>query len=1105
MASTTVAQPSFVVAIHTAVRGRVRLWVAGLYHSPGLKNTLESRLNGSAGIRSVSANILTGNILVLFDPDRDLNQIVEVTEFAVVAAGISPDPGSTASGPEVSETKTSDKQTVPSVWSGLPNLLRSAALATIAKFLPDAKSETTSAGKAIDSGFWSSLRTMYESAAAGRERPGMSGDPSHQGTTTNGTYEVPGRLYRPWHLANAEDVVRFLEVSASDGLSVTAAAERLRQYGPNVLPPCRGRSALSIFIGQFKSLPVLLLLLSAVISALTGGMADAVMILVVVQFNAAIGFFTEFQAEEAIRSLLELPEPKATVIREGTVRRIRGEEVTLGDILVLDRGHHVVADARLVDSMLLAVDESALTGESMPVEKSLEPLDREDLPLADRINMVYRGTVVTGGSGLAVVVATGIHTELGIVQCLIAEAVRPETPIERQLRALGNQLVWVTVGIAGTMLLIGMLRGLPMLATLQGAIALAVAAVPEGLPVVATTALASGVNSLLKHKVLVRHLEAVEALGTVQVICFDKTGTLTTNQMAVMSVFTGMKRYSVKAGMLYANGKPIQLPARPEINRLLEICALCNEAKVRSDSGKAVVKGSATESALLRLAMDFGMDVNALRQQYPLIMTGQRTQKQNYMTTRHAEGGARRFMAVKGSPAEVLALSGNYESNGRVCRLTRAKRRVILAENERMAGSALRVLGFAYKKEDEGSGPTDHELIWLGLVGIADPTREGLRDEIIELRRAGVRPVMLTGDQTATACAVGRELELGENGELTVLESTRLSTMNPEELSRNVPRVDVYSRVSPAHKLQIVRAYQQAGMVVAMTGDGVNDGPALKAAEIGIAMGESGTQVAREVADIILLDDNLKAMIPAVREGRRVSEGIRKSIHYTAATNTSEIFVVFAALAAGLGQPLNARQLLMINIVSDVFPELALALAPAESDLMKRPPRDPKAPLVSLSDSKRLGAQSLVMTGAGLAGYAYGISRYGLGPQASGMAFATLLGAQMLHGFSARSERSSVFDKEPMLPNRQLRWAVGAGLGVLSLSLFVPGLRGILGTGGLGLVDALVCAGTTGLSFLGIESMKTVWRRDDATASPAAETEENRGPVVPSMPRTRAV
>ncbi len=954
-------------AIHTAIRGRARFRVAGLHGCPDLKRALEKELPGKPGIRNVAANTVTSSVLVYFDPDRQIPEVVGLIE--VVCREWHRPPGVCSTGQE--------------------------ACATL------------------------------------------------------------------WHTATTGEVAGFWHTSPTQGLASSVAAERLAEYGPNVLPQPNGRSALQIFIDQFKSLPVLLLAGSAAVSVATGGIADAVVISAVVLLNASIGAYTEAQAERTVTSLLNLAEPVAVVVRDGRTAQIRAERVIPGDLILLARGGQVPADARLVAVDSLTVDESALTGESMPVDKVTRALSDPGLPLADRVNMVYRGSAITGGSGAAVVVATGRSTEIGAVQELIASSAQRETPMQRQLRALGGQMVWWTGGIAAAALALGLLRGYSLLEMARSAIALAVAAVPENLPTVATVALAGSVKSMMRNKVLVRRIEAVETLGTVEVVCFDKTGTLTLNQMSVVAVSAGKSRYEVSGGTFFSGGKPLELSVHPELLRLLEICSLCSEAELEQINGCVAVNGSPTEAALVRMALNSGLDVPALRRRYPLRTIFQRTDQQNRMTTIHDAGAGRTLEAVKGSPAEVLALCGRVANGGGLHPLTDAERRQIQGENERMAGAALRVLGVACRDTGE------HGLVWLGLVGIADPPREGLMELMREFRAAGIRPVMVTGDQTATAHAVGRALDLNGGRHLNVFDSTRLESLESAELGEGVSSAQIFSRVNPAQKLRIVRALQSTGAVVAMTGDGINDGPALKAADVGIALGRGGTQVAREVADVILTEDNIQTLLPAVREGRRVHDNIRKSIHYISATNASEVLLTLGSLAAGAGQPLTARQLLWINLITDVFPEIALAVGPAEPGIMRRPPADPWQPVLGKPELRRLGTQAAVMSGAAAAAYAYGISRYGAGARAGSIAFLTLTAAQLLHGFSARSESAGMLEGAS---NHMLSASLLGGFAALLLSQF--GLSAVLGTERVGLIDALVC-GTASLASLTVnEAMK---------------------------------
>jgi Ca2+-transporting ATPase len=485
---------------------------------------------------------------------------------------------------------------------------------------------------------------------------------------------------------------------------------------------------------------------------------------------------------------------------------------------------------------------------------------------------------------------------------------------------------------------------------------------------------------------------------------------------------------------------------------------------VEQVNGSVAIEGTPTEAALVRMAANSGLDVPALRRRYPLRSMNQRTEQRNYMSTTHDAEGGRGLIAVKGSPAEVLALCDRIANGGGIHPLSDAERRQVQAENDRMAGQALRVLGVASREARE------HALVWLGLIGIADPPREGLRELMRDFRRAGIRPMMVTGDQRATARAVGHALEMNGNHHIEVFDSTRLDGLESEELSEHVSGAQIFSRVNPAQKLKIVRALQNTGAVVAMTGDGINDGPALKAADVGIALGQGGTRVAREVADIILTEDHIQNLLPAISDGRRVHDNIRKAIHYIGATNTSEVLLVLASLAAGTGQPLTARQLLWINLISDVFPEIALATGPAEPGIMRRPPPDAWRPVVGKPEALRLGTQAAVMSGAAMASYLYGISRYGAGARAGSMAFLTLTAAQILHGFSARSESASIFNGRPTPQNQLLSMSLLGGFAALLLSQF--GFASVLGVQRVGLTDALVCCGASLASFLTNEGMK---------------------------------
>jgi Ca2+-transporting ATPase len=841
-----------------------------------------------------------------------------------------------------------------------------------------------------------------------------------------------------------------------------------------------------MFLGQFASLPVALLGAAAGISLFTGGLADALVIAGVVVLNATIGYVTESQTEQTIHSLKHLVRPSALVQREGRVETVRAEDIVPGDVLVLHPGSYIAADARLVETQRLSVDESVLTGESLPVPKTSAVLVDAETPLADRHNMVYGGTLVTGGQGLAIVVATGRYTEMGRIQALVEDAESPETPLQRQLNALGRQLVWISSAVCGLVFGIGLLQGYGVLEMLTIAVSLAVAAVPEGLPTVATTVLALGIRTMRRHKVLIRRLEAVETLGAVQTICLDKTGTLTLNRMTVVSLYAGQQEVQVTHEAFLADGMHIEPLACAEMTRLLQVGALCSEVELVSEHDTYVLHGSPTENALVHLAITSGVDVAHLRQEHPLLHTQHRAENHNFMSTLHRTPCQQHLLAVKGSPGEVLSMCAWIMQQGRLEPLTAATRRVVESANTRMAGASLRVLGMAYREWDGNDEPVAQhcDLVWLGLTGMADPVRPGVSEVIGDFHRAGIDTVMITGDQSPTAYAIGKDLGLNRNGALETLDSTHLSNIEPEVMTALASRVHVFARVSPAHKLQIVQALQRAGKVVAMTGDGINDGPALKAADIGIAMGHTGTDVAREVADVVLENDELETMVIAISEGRTIYNNIRKSVRFLLATNLSEIMVMFVALASGLGQPLNAMQLLWINLLSDIAPGLALAMEAPEPDVLQQPPRDPEEPILTATALKRIATEGAVLSAGTLGAYGYGLLRYGAGAQANTLAFSSLTIGQLLHTLSCRSETHSAFD--PAQPaNPYITLALAGSLGLQVLAFVVPGLRTLLGLTPLTLLDSAVIAAAAVGPLLLNESMKPYWQRQVAAHSHA--------------------
>jgi Ca2+-transporting ATPase len=1022
------------------VRGRARLDVSGLYRSPQLKQLLEQALAGIDGIRSIQANVLTGRLLVVYAPQASLQDIVALIESKLDGRG-------------GRRTRAKARRRLPP--------LRSA--------------------RVLD-GFAALLR-QFGGAPAAHSAFAMA----NGGTVLDAAVPIQAQHPTAWHCVPLKELIAQLGVRETHGLSGEEVELRLQRYGANKLAASEPRSDWSIFIGQFMSAPVGLLGASAVIALMTGGVMDAAVIVGVVLINAAIGFVTERQAEKTISSLGDCGVQAVNALRDGTASLIPVESIVPGDVLLLTPGSYIAADLRLLHSHNLSIDESALTGESLPVSKDSGFAPKDDTPLADRHNMAYMGTHVTGGSGRGVVIATAKGTELGQIQTMVGEAESPETPMQKQLDDMGTKLALLSGAVCAGVFGVGVLRGYAWLEMLKASVSLAVAAVPEGLPAVATTTLAMGIGDMRKRNVAVRHLDAVETLGSVQVFCMDKTGTLTLNRMAVVAVYAGQQAFAISEGEFKGEAGRVDPMARDEIVRLMQVVALCSETEVKGQLSDYQLQGSPTENALVGLGLDSGIDVNALRDQHPIRRTRYRAEGRPYMTTLHAtENKDQYLLAVKGSPQEVLDRCDYQIKGGKRIRLSAQARAAIVAENERMAGNALRVLGVAFREHDSDQMPSKTgELVWLGLAGMADPMRPGMDKLIAKYHRAGIQTIMITGDQSATASAIGHQLGLSGGKPLQVLESSKLENIDPELLAGLVKNVHVFARVSPAHKLKIVQALQDAGKVVAMTGDGINDGPALKAADIGVAMGCGGTNVARDVSDVVLEDDNLHTMSTAVRQGRTIYNNIRKMIHFMVSTNLTEIEVMLAGLAFNLGQPMNPMQLLWINLVTDIFPGLALSLEPAEPGIMERPPRDPNEAIIEGRDLRRMVFESGTIGLGTMGAYLYGLRRYGAGAAASTLAFNTLTLNELAHALSSRSGYRNVFGGQSLPPNPHLTRAIVGMAALQAVVSFVPAARRLLGTTPLNLADLLAIGAGVLLPLLANEATKP--------SAPEATEQEDEG------------
>ena len=794
-----------------------------------------------------------------------------------------------------------------------------------------------------------------------------------------------------WHAMTPEEVMAKLQTSPN-GLSEEEAARRLAEYGPNELVAEKKPSLIILFLKQFKSVLVIILLAAVVLSLITGWiktgsileaheeLVDAITILAIVFACAALGFVEEYRSERALELLKELAAPTAKVIRDGKERVVLARELVPGDLVVLHMGDKVPADLRLIEAVNLRIDEAVLTGESVPVDKDVAPLP-EDMPLSDRINMAFSGTTVVYGRGKGVVVATGMRTEFGKIAAMVQEVREEATPLEKRMAQVGRWLGILCVVVCVLVAVLGILKGYGPLDMILWGISLAVAAVPEALPAVVTGALAVGVWEMAKRNAIVRRLPAVETLGCTSIICSDKTGTMTKGEMTVRRIYYAGKMIEITGVGYEPKGSFFLLKSKEELNPLedeglallLRAAALCNDAVLAQEEGRYVIHGDTTEGALVVLAAKAGLDLDELRAMYPRIGEVPFTSERKRMTTVHKtpEGAVHAYM--KGAPEIVLEKCDYVWDVGGPRPITDEDRRRILAVNEEMARQALRILAVAYKplegeldKYDETIEMSD--FVFLGLVGMIDPPREEVREAIELCKKAGVKVSMVTGDHLLTAVAVAKELNMDIKRALTGAELEKLSD---EEFGRIVEDVSIYARVMPEHKVRIVEALKKKGHVVAMTGDGVNDAPALKKADIGVAMGITGTDVTREASDMVLADDNFATIVAAVEEGRRIYDNIKKYLAYLMRCNIAEILVMVVAFLIGLPLPLTAAQILWVNLTTDGLPALALGLDPAEPDVMKRPPRNPKESVFTLDVKLYLTLVPIAITGALVFTFAY--------------------------------------------------------------------------------------------------------------------------------------
>ena len=864
-----------------------------------------------------------------------------------------------------------------------------------------------------------------------------------------------------WHTLPSAEVFQQQQSDAEQGLTQTEASRRLAEVGANTLMQARARSMLAILLSQFKSLIVALLVTATAIAFVMGERIEGFAILVVIVINAAIGFLTEWKAEQALSALQKQSVPLAHVIREGAEREIPAADLVPGDLVVLAAGARVPADGRIVESVRLQIEEAALTGESHAVTKLAEPIADRDANLGDRVNMAFLGTTITEGRGRLLVTATAAHTEVGKIGKLIDDATTRATPLEQKLAKLGRLLIVVVLALCGIIVFVGWLRGVTdFLHMLEIGLSLAIAAVPEGLPAVATMTLALGMQRMARQRALVRRLPAVETLGSTTVICTDKTGTLTKNEMTVRVFMLDARQIDVTGtgyepkGTFQIGETPIDPHSDESLTLALRIGTLCNDAKVEGTDGHKTILGDPTEAALVVAAEKAGMYQDALSTEFPRVGEVPFDSTSKRMVTVHRTLQGRMIAYVKGSPDTLLEASIAQVRTTGVTSITPVDRRGWEEANQRLAGTALRVLGMAYRDLPEGYVEDDFskELTFVGLVGMTDPLREEAKAAIAVCRQAGIRTVMITGDQQPTAVEIARQLGIDRDlagRPLRTLHGRELTGLDAAGWGRVVTDTAVFARVSPEHKLQIVEALQQQGHIVAMTGDGVNDAPALKKADIGIAMGIKGTEIAKENADMVITDDNFASIVGAVEQGRIVYGNILKFIHYLFSCNFSEILTVFVALIIGWPLPLVALQILWLNLITDIFPAFALALEPSAPDVMQKPPRNPKESLLPRRLLIEIAWEGIVLAAVTLFAFAIGMKWYGIDVeglrQATTMAFMTLALAQVFHAFNARSQSRSIFTRR-LFTNVWLWSAVAMCLILQITAVYVPILQKVLHT-----------------------------------------------------------
>ena len=888
---------------------------------------------------------------------------------------------------------------------------------------------------------------------------------------------------RLWAISPLKEVYNHFRVDPEYGISETEGLQRLKKWGPNAIEEKKRKSVFEIFLDQFRDFMVLVLLGATLVSGLLHEYSDAITIIVIVVLNAVLGFIQEYKAERSFAALKSLSAPKGKVLRDRTLKEIPAEEVVPGDVIDFKAGDRVCADIRLINTDALMADESPLTGESVAVEKEAAALTSVPSSPGDTKNMVFSGTLIINGTGRGIAVATGMETEMGNIASLIQEVEVSSTPLQKRLAKLGKVLVLACFVLCLFVVLKGLWRGEELYKMLMAGISLAVAAIPEGLPAIVTISLALGVRRMVKRRAIVRRLPAVETLGCATVICSDKTGTITQNKMTVKSIYTNGEFWDVEGegyelkGMFYKGNKKVDAAGEQHLTKTLLIGVLCNNALlIKNDrritpksydrSGK--VQGNPTEAALLVCAAKGNLWKEKLEERFLRIKEFPFSSGRKCMSVLCREGDKINLF-VKGAPERILNMSTHIFEDGKVQPLREEHRKKILKQVDIMAGGALRTLAVAYRTVpssalSSGADVLEKELIFTGFFGMIDPPRPAVLKAIKSCDRAGIRITMITGDHRNTAVAIARQIGILKHGG-EVITGDELDQLNEKELFSKIEKLYVFARVSPEHKLRIVRCLKARGHIVAMTGDGVNDAPAVKEADIGIAMGSTGTEVTKEAASLVLADDNFKTIVAAVEEGRGIYDNIRKFIRFLLGCNLGEILTMFLAMLWGLPLPLRPIQILWVNLVTDGLPAMALGVDPTEKNVMQRPPRSPSEGVFGRGLWKKILAKGFIIGVTSVLVFAFALISSSELIYAQTMALSTLIVTQLLHVFECRSEYLKVWETG-LTRNLMLVGAVFVSFFLLLCIVYNPFLQSVFQTYPLKRSDWIIVFGASSISYL---------------------------------------